>query len=132
MAERTLNNPLSGTEVVEAVLDKVRAKLQTDCYLNPNSAYDWFSAEIEIHLDMHDAGSHIKGDYRVQLAEGVKPAETPQHVEADFHIDPAPPNEVRVETGQPVPTLTKDEQGKDVIRNVRYSRKDVARGVAVK
>lgn len=123
MAEQTLNNPLSGGEVVEAILDKIRASLRLDCHLNPNSAYDWFSAEVTIKLDMHDAGAHIKGDYTAKATEGNQVADA-QHVEADFHIDPAPPNEVRVETGQPVPTLTKDEQGNDVVKGVRYSRKD--------
>lgn len=125
MAEQTLNNPLSGSEVIEAILDKIRLKMQSDCFLNANSAYDWFSAEVEIHLDMHDAGAHIKVDHKVIKAHGSQPADDLQHVEADFYIDPAPPNEVRVDTGQAVPTLTRDpESGKDVVKGVRYARKD--------
>ena len=124
MAERTLNNPLGGNEVVEAILDKIRLKLKSDCFLNANSAYDWFSAEIEIHLDMHDAGAHIKADFKVQASNGEEPVDGTelQHVEAEFHIDPAPPNEVRVDTGQPVPTLTRDSDGRDVVKGVRYAR----------
>ncbi len=125
MAEQTLNNPLAGNEIIEAILDKVRAKLRSDCFLNANSAYDWFNADISYKIDMHDSGALVKVDQQVIVSNGAMP-ETPdlQHVEAEFHIDPAPPNEVRVETGQPVPTLTKDEHGKDVIKGVRYARKD--------
>jgi hypothetical protein len=122
MAEQTLKNPLSGAEVIEAILDRLRSSLQADCHLNANSAYDWFSAEVAVKLDMHDAGAHIKVDRIAKIHSGTHPSEDLQHVEADFHIDPAPPNEVRVDTGQPVPTLTKDEQGRDVVKGVRYSR----------
>lgn len=129
MAEQTMNNPLSGAEVVEAVLDRLRTELRKDCYLNPSSAYDWFSCKVSIELDMHDAGSLIKVDRAVTAENGDKPGEVEslQHVSGGFHIDPAPPNVVRVETGQPVPTLTRDEHGKDVVKGVRYGRKDAAK-----
>jgi hypothetical protein len=131
MAEETLKTALSGAEIVEAIADKVRQKLRTDCQLNPNSAYDWFDATITIELNMHDTGVLVKGDYNVKATAGKEPEqEMQQHVPAELYIAPAPPNEVRVDTGQPVPVLTKDEQGRQVVKGVKYSRSAAkARGV---
>lgn len=129
MAEQTLNNPLSGDEIIEAVTDSLRIKMRRDCFLNKNSAYDWFSGDVAVKLDMHDAGTRVSADHAAHSERGTapNPDDDRQHVEAQFFIDPAPPNEVRVGTGQPVPTLTRDAQGKDVIKGVRYARKDAAK-----
>lgn len=133
MSEITLNNQLSGAEIIEAILDKMRQKLRSDCHLNPNSAYDWFDARIKIELDMHDTGAHIKKDYEVGAASGTVPDGEVDGVSEELHIPAAPPNEVRVSTGQGVPTLTKDAQGNKVVENVRYARKTAraVTGVAV-
>jgi hypothetical protein len=122
MAEIVLANPLSGLEVIEAVVDQVRTQMRKDCNLNVNSAYDWYDAEI----NMHDAGSHIKGDYTAKSAQGSKPSdgEEIEQAFASFDVDPASPNEVRVATGQDVPVLTKGENGEQVVKGVRYKRAD--------
>lgn len=129
MAERVLVNPLSGEEIVRAVLDKVGNSLRRDCYLSPNLAYDFYTADVKISLRAHDVGRTAG----VNLAEVVT-----QHVEtvnpedihldaadAEFEIEAAPPNAVRVETGQDVPVLTRDTEGKPAIKPVRYSRKQL-------
>lgn len=132
MAEHTLNSQLSGDEIIEAVIDKLRAAMRKDCYLNKNSAYDWFNATVTVQLNMHDTGNLIKGDYTAQTQHGVSPAngEDIQEVTAGFDIDAQSPNEVRVATGQPVPTLTKDATGKTVVKGVSYARKDVRKATA--
>jgi hypothetical protein len=124
MAEKTLNVQLNGAEIVEAVVDAIRQKMTTDCFLNPNSAYDWFSAEVRVKLDMHDTGAHVKGDYSATTIAGAEPNGEVATADATFEIEPAPPNEVRVASGQAVPTLTRDGDGKPVIKGVRYARKD--------
>lgn len=127
MAEQTLNDPLSGAEIIEATLDKLRTKMVRDCFLNPNSSYDWFTADITIHLDMHDAGVHVKsGPHAATLTVGTKPVESTQVADV-LEVDAAPPNEVRVSTGQPVPTLTKGEGGESVVKRVPYPRSAAAK-----
>lgn len=129
MAEVTLNSQLSGTEVVEAIVDKVRAKLRRDCYLSPNMAYDWFMATIKIELDVHDAGTTLKIDTTEVIAEGEEPGEDEPIMTVSEHMDipAAPPNTVRIETGQDIPTLTK-ENGKNVVKGVRYGKPKPQRG----
>ena|ERR1700692_240978 len=131
MAETTLKEQLSGNEIIEAVVDKVRAKLRGDCYLNPNSAYDWFTAKINIELDMHDTGQMVPTNHEVKAESGAPPEDEDeiQHVRDGVEIEAAAPNTVRVESGQGVPTRAKDEQGREVVKHVHYKRTD-ARKVA--
>lgn len=127
MAEQTLNNPLSGFEVIEAIIDKLRITLRTSGNFRENDSFDWFTAKVSLEIDRHDTGVTMQSDHIVKLSEGTMPSGDKEHAEADFYIEAAPPNEVRVATGQPVPTLTKDAQGKTVQKGVRYARKDAAK-----
>ncbi len=127
MAEKTLNNPLNGREVTEAVLDAIRTRMESDCYLNPNSCYEWFSAVITVKLSMRDAGVDVQVDKSISVMQGGDSDEPATTVDDEFSIEPAPPNEVRVNSGQPVPVLTKDENGKYVEKGIKYSKKHVNR-----
>lgn len=124
MAEQTFNEALHGNEVVEAILDRLRNKLRMDCYLNPNMAYDYFTAEISIKLTLHDMGMDVKTEADVQATHGEEPHDDAyvREVTDVLDIDPQPPNVVREQTGQPVPVLSRNAQGKTEIRRVQYSR----------
>jgi hypothetical protein len=132
MPERVLNLQLNGGEVIEAVLDEIRTQLHKSCYLNPNSAYDFMAAKVRIDLELHDTGMVITETFTAESDTGAKPVDpdaTEVH-EVEFDIEPAPPNEVRVQTGQPVPVQTNDKDGKPVVKHVRYSRKDAKKAAA--
>jgi hypothetical protein len=125
--EKVLNLPLSGEEVRNAILDKLSRKLEKDCFLSPNTAYDWFTANIDISIHLHD----VARDATVQAEVLHTAGEIPEGVEIrsvndNFEIGIAPPNEIRVETGQPVPVLTQKE-GKQEIKGVRYARNKIKR-----
>ena len=129
MPERVLANPLSGEEVVKAVLDKIGNSLRRDCYLSPNCAYDYYTAEVKISLRAHDVGRTAEVNVAETVTGRVEPF-NPEDVhldaaDAEFNIEAAPPNEVRVSTGQDVPVLTKDTEGKPAIKPVLYSRKQL-------
>ncbi len=124
MAERVLANPLSGEEIIEAVVDQIRRHLQKDCYLSPNLAYDFFHADVKISLTAHDVGRAAEVVIEETVAEGVRPEDYAlEAADAEFHINEAAPNEVRVESGQDVPVLTRDADGKPAIKGIKYSRK---------
>lgn len=122
--EKTLNSALNGAEIIEALRDRILDKLRRDCYLNPNHAYDWFSANIHIAVKLHDTGQELDTDHQIAFTSG-----TPQHdstvVETELEIEKRSPNEVRVETGQPVPVLTKDKDGRSIIEGIKYGRKSL-------
>lgn len=122
MAEKVLNLPLSGLEVREAILDKLSRKLERDCYLSPNAAYDWFTANIDISLHLHDVARDVTvkaevSDKAGEIEDGAKI----KSVNTSMEIAVQPPNEVRVETGQEVPVLTQKD-GRPEIKGVRYAR----------
>jgi hypothetical protein len=133
MAERVLVNPLSGAEIIEAVADKVRKSLQKDCFLSPNLSYDYYSAEVKISLTAHDVGRDAKVEQAIHDTQG-EIAENEDAAldaaDAEFAIDAEPPNTVRVESGQPVPVLTRGEDGKPAIRKVKYGRKQAEKVAA--
>lgn len=128
MAERVLANPLSGSEIIEAIVDKIRQRLQKDCYLSPNLAYDYFTADVRISLTAHDVGRAAIVEVEQQVTEGPRPEDAAlDAADAEFHINAEAPNVVRVESGQPVPVLTKDSDGHPEIKGVRYSKKQLAK-----
>jgi len=132
MPERVLNQQLNGGEVIEAVLDEIRTQLQKSCYLNPNSAYDWMAAKVRVDLELHDTGMLITETFTAESDAGTKPVD-PDAIEVhevEFDIEPAPPNEVRVQTGQPVPVLSNDKDGRPTVKGVRYARKDAKKAAA--
>lgn len=131
MAEKVLNSTLSGEEIVQAVGYKVMEALRRDCLLSPHTSYDYFSGKILLQLTMNDAGlREVEVNHSVAYILGVGPGKLPEadeSVEHSFLLDPQPPNELRVETEQPVPVLTKDETGRKVIKPVTYSRRKLPR-----
>lgn len=124
MPETTINTQLSGTEVIEAIVDNVRSKLQRDCFLNANSAYDFFKARILIDIDLHDMGTDVPVKSVVEVVHGDRPEDETevQTNHASVIVEEAPPNDVRVQTGQGVPTLVTDVSGKQELTRIRYGR----------
>jgi len=115
MPERTIPLQLSGEEVRLAILDKIDQALQKDCYMNPLGAFDFFSGKITIELRLNDMGREDVVKMNVSASQGTPPAEEPEAVKVEIKIDPQPPNAVRVETGQAVPTASG--------QRIKYARK---------
>lgn len=123
MAEKVLNNPLTGEEIVLALADRIAQSLRRDCFLNPHTAYEFYEAKIHIEVKMNDAGlSEREVKQTILATEGVEPEDGVDGVVGDLIVVPKPPNEERVTTGQPVPVLTRDEYGKTVTKHIQYAR----------
>lgn len=125
MSEITIAQPLSGSEVVNRIVEKIRTMLHQDCFLNAYSAYESFEADIKIDLKMLDCGRTPEVHARV-----IERSETPLSEDfalehADAHLGAQPPNQVRMESGQPIPTLVNTGDGRPEIRPVRYARRPV-------
>ena len=123
MPERVLANPLSGEEIRKAILDKISQRLERDCYLSPNLAYDFYECRVSISLTAHDVGRAAEVKVEETITEGTRPEDAAlEAADSEFEIDRQSPNEVRVESGQPVPVLTRDGKGKPEIKGVKYAR----------
>lgn len=114
MQERTVPLPLSGAEVREALLDKIGSALDRDCFLHPAASYDYFLGKISIDLTLHDAGQEMPIKTEVIATRGT-PVEGSETSKVEVLLEEQPPNQVRVETGQRVPT--------DTGKRILYSRK---------
>lgn len=121
MPEKVLNLPLSGREIREAILDRLSQRLQKDGYLNENLAYDYYSAKVTIEVHAHDCGRDADVVVTEQISQGEDPGA--EGVEGEFTVDPQPPNSERVETGQPVPVLSRSADGKPEVKGIKYGRK---------
>ena len=126
--EKPAPMPLSGEEVRAAILFKVEESLGRTCNLRFDDAYSSFKAEISIKLTLSDFGREVRDNHNVSAhAETTLEAGEVKAVEANLTIGPAPPNQVRVETGQPVPIVVV-EKGKQVVKHVKYASKKVQSG----
>ena len=124
MSEQTIAQPLSGEEIVNAVLDKVKHVLQRNCDLNPVLAYESFEADIHVEIRMKDSGRQVTATLDTRVVSDEPLAEDAYLREAEAHIGEAPPNQVRLDSDQPIPTSFTDAEGKQTVKAVRYSRKE--------
>jgi hypothetical protein len=121
MPEKVLPLPLSGEEIRKAILDRLSQRLEKDGFLNPVLCYDYFSAKVTIEIRAHDCGRAAD----VDISETVQIGEEPEAAEGqtgEFEIEPQPPNTERVETGQPVPVLSRSKDGQPEVKKVKYKR----------
>lgn len=123
MPELTLAQPLSGTEVIEAVCDKIRTMLRQDCFLSPNLAYETFSANIKVSIKATDCGRTVEVDQVVAVGSDKEPDDDAALMESEANLYNRPPNEVRLESGLPIPTLVEDSSGQQQVKHVKYSKK---------
>jgi hypothetical protein len=113
--------PLSGREVKNAILFKVEESLNKSGHLHDDNAYTSFRAAISVKLMLSDYGREVQDNHEVIEAgsTGIE-GEPERRVEENVTVEPAPPNQVRVETGQSVPVTTVVD-GKATTRHVKYS-----------
>lgn len=122
MSEVAVPEPLSGTEIIDAIVHKVRQALSRDCYLNPNAAYEHFSGKIHIEIAAVDCGRQagVTVDIPLDLVAPLQEGQGTVQAKSDTTIEKQPPNLVRKETHQPIPVMTEDGSGKKEIKRVQY------------
>jgi hypothetical protein len=133
MAEIAIPEPLSGQEIIEALIFRIRQQLIQDCYLNPSVAYESFSGEITIKIRAIDCGRSAVVEKTIVAESGVPfnpEAEGALELTTVQEIPTEPPNVVRRESGQGVPVMTEDSGGRKEVRRVHYARKGNAKAAA--
>lgn len=110
--------PLNGREVQEAILYKVAESLDKSCHLAESNAYTAFRAEVSVKLVLSDFGREQKDNHILAAAAGtVEPDADVQDV--TLQIPEMAPNQLRIETDQPIPVIA-IEDGKQVMKRVKY------------
>jgi hypothetical protein len=126
VSEITIAQPLSGEEIIDSVLDKIRQKLRQDCYLSPMLAYESYEADITVKIKSVDCGRIAEVETHVQESSEHPVNERSENFaldEMDLHLESRPPNQVRQEAGLPIPTLVEGADGKRTIKDVKYQKK---------
>jgi hypothetical protein len=131
--EKTLAKPLSGSEIVEAILFRIRERLGKDCFLAPHIAYGSFSFQAEIRVQFQNTGTAIKETFVRANDQGGDVTEAEMRsFDVTVTDEPKAPNEVRVETGQGVPTIVTKPQGGIEEKRVKYDPKNLPKQGAKK
>jgi hypothetical protein len=121
--EQVLNQPLSGAEVKECILAKIREVLNGDGRLSDFFAFPTFRFHADIGIVLQNA---VEPEINRQVDGGKGPPVDYQgKVETVMvHAEQADmtPNEARVEAELEVPVLTRDEKGREVTRGVKYQK----------
>ena len=121
MAEETIAQPLSGEEIVNRVMHAVKQKLHGDCNLNPVFAYDWFMAKVKVELWASDSGREVEVKVETTDKAGEVIEQDQWLKQAEAQIGKAPPNQVRQESGQGIPTKVTDNEGRERLERVKYA-----------
>jgi hypothetical protein len=127
---------LTGEEIIVDVLEQVAERLRADCNLRDTDAYaGGYDGWVEVHLNLRGLdlakvdSKVIVGAPASVLATGAKedaPEVEQKTVDAMVEIPlETKLNVVRERSGQDVPTLSKDEDGRPVIKKRHYAKTKV-------
>lgn len=112
---------LSGHEIITDLLYQVEKQLQRDCNLTPMCCYEGgYEAEVQVKLKLHGIDVE-KVDTTVSV--GVHDERPGTVVEESVKVDRDERlDQVRKRSEQPIPTMTKDGDGKPVVKQRRYQQ----------
>jgi hypothetical protein len=121
-SEKSVPLPLTGEEIQEAVVFKLRECMQKTCHLHPGNAYTSAKIEVSVKMTLFDYGREVRNNElaTVEIDSGLPQEGEPETVEGEIKLDPMPPNVLRQETDQAVPVATVVD-GKKKIRYLKYA-----------
>ena len=121
--ETSLLKPLSGAEVVRAILHDIEHALTHDDRFAPHVAYDGFTFHASIQIRTPSAA--IPGvDRIVSGGAGLVPPDDAPAATVTAERELQPPNQVRMDTAQPVPVLSDNGDGKVTERWAKHRPAD--------
>lgn len=130
-SEKSIPLPLTGEEIQEAVLVKLRECMQKNCHLSLGNAYTSARIEVTVKMTLFDFGREVRNNESAIVEvdsglpnEGEQLASEGTVTFGEHSIaDPEKPmsvNEFRVETNQAVPVATVQD-GQKKIRHLKYA-----------
>ena len=121
-SEKSIPLPLTGEEVQEGVLSKVRECMEKSCHLSAGNAYTSCRFEVTVKMTLFDFGREVRNNEIVtgEIDSGIPQEGAALAVEETLDVEPMPPNQFRQETNQAVPVQTVVD-GKKKIRHLKYA-----------
>lgn len=100
-SEKVLNLPLSGDEIIEIMLQRIEARLRSDCFLSSANTYNGFSYELDCKIkfkdmmlgretlvwDRHAAGETLEKEQPVIVAEKFDSGDSPNAARQDADLE---------------------------------------------
>ncbi len=129
-SEKSLPLPLTGEEIQEACVAKLRECMQKNCHLSLTNAYTSAKIDIKVSMTLFDYGREVRNNEMtsVEIDSGLPSESEAQEVTGELVTEPMPPNQLRIETDQAVPVAT-TQDGKKVVKHLKYApRKAKASG----
>lgn len=121
--EQVMNKPLSGQEVKEIMIAKLRDKLYGDTRLADYIAVPAFEFRIDLTM-LLDGAVHNEIQEKIEGKRGVVSESSDNLTAITHHIQQSqmPPNQARVDAGLEVPVISHDEKGRPVEKGVKYAK----------
>ena len=113
--------PLTGEEIVVDLCSLLADKLRKDCNLRDADSYaGGYMAKVTVHLEAYGMDT---ATVDIEVATGRAQADPDELIDTTLEVPVEPAlDQVRERSDQPVPTLTKGEEGEPVIRKRRYMK----------
>lgn len=124
MAERTLNDPLSGEEIKHIILNRISQAMDRDCTLIDDISYPSFTLDFDIRIKFNRSptpGTTVWGDHK----EGPPLGEKPTLNIAKDHYEEDSPNKARLDHDLPIPVEVATPTGPQK-RKIRFDRPELA------
>lgn len=120
-SEKSIPLPLTGDEVKEGAIAKVRECLDKSCHLASGNAYTSCRFEITVKMTLFDYGREVRNNEIVtgEIDSGIPQEGAALAVEETLTVEPMPPNQFRQETEQAIPVQTVVD-GQKKIRHLKY------------
>ena len=120
-SEKSIPLPLTGEEIQEAVVFKLRECMQKNCHLSLGNAYTSAKIDIKISMTLFDYGREVRNNEiaQVHLDSELPNESAAQEVTGELITDPMPPNLLRQEVDLPVPVESVID-GKKVTKHLKH------------
>lgn len=119
---------LTGEEIIGDVLEQVAGKLRGDCNLRETDSYTGgYDGWVEVHLNLHGLDTAAVKTKVVFGSVVEDPLAGKVDAKVEIALEPRL-NVVRERSGQDVPTLAKDEEGKTVVKKRHYAQRQAGGG----
>jgi hypothetical protein len=126
--DQVLNTPLSGAEIQEVIVNRIREALRRDQRLLPYMAFAAFSFKANIAIVLGGTNNATLGQgIDTSVVGQAGPEIDPNAEDSDVTVvhaeqSEATPNQVRIDNDLPVTVLSKDHAGRPVERKVKYGK----------
>jgi hypothetical protein len=124
--EEVLTLPLETDEIIAVVLQRIEARLRSNCHFSGAATYNGFSVAVEIKFQLNDVNFGKKTLVWDQFSQGeAVPASAPVETITEDYVSGDSPNAVRQDHDLGIPVKV-TEGRKTTIKKIKIPKKGKA------